>query len=384
MPRVAPHDGKDAVGFIAGTLHLGRLGELLERALDEGEGRAQFVAHLGVEVKLLALHLAALVVQPRPLPVVHVNGYEQREQQGHCHQREPGEGALIAQFAHVSAGLGVQLLDVFCLPYHLVAFEHEHARIVVGHQGRHEFCLFLVGLAFEDVHCKLQQLVAMGGVDVGRLEQRVAHQPDAAVLARQAVDAAKQGQCLAHLAKCFAGAHCRAVVHAEDQIHLRIVVGVEPLFHDGVGRGLGPVALQGRHHLYAWILRDDACEAVVALNGWRRAFQSHHLHDFSVSVESGDDVFTHQAPHFIVVGAHVGGIFLGTGLSIKHNHRDALVIGSVDGRRDGGHLVGRDNQQVDAALQQAVDLLDLALVAVVGRRKAQLDVVVKIGANVQF
>ena len=69
----------------------------------------------------------------------------------------------------------MQLLNVSRLPYHLVTLKLEHASIVMCNQGRHEFCFFLVGLALENVNRKLNQLVAMGRINVGGLKQRVAH-----------------------------------------------------------------------------------------------------------------------------------------------------------------------------------------------------------------
>ena len=48
-------------------------------------------------------------------------------------------------------------------------------------------------------------------------------------------------------------------------------------------------------------------------------------------IKPSSDIFAHQVPHLIVVGTHIGRVFLGVGFAFKHNHRDAFVIGPVDG-----------------------------------------------------
>ena len=66
------------------------------------------------------------------------------------------------------------------------------------------------------------------------------------------------------------------------------------------------------------------------------------------------------------------------------DHGDVTVIGSVDGWRNGRYLVGSHNQQVNPCLDKAVNLLDLSLIAIVCRGKAQIHVIVEIGSNLQF
>ena len=124
----------------------------------------------------------------------------------------------------------------------------------------------------------------MGGIDVGRIQQRVLHESDTAVLSWQAVDAAEQRQHSTSLLKGLAGAHRCAVVHAEHQINLLSFVLAEPLLDRVVGRGLGPVALQGCYHLDARVLGNGLPKAVVALDGGRRTLQTHHLDDFAMFI----------------------------------------------------------------------------------------------------
>ena len=103
-----------------------------------------------------------------------------------------------------------------------------------------------------------------------------------------------------------------------------------------------------------------------------------------MAVQSSGNVFTHQSSHLVVVGTHKGRVFLRAGLALEHDDGYALVVGTIDGRRDGGHLVRSYNEQVNARSHQTVDLLHLSLIAVVGRRKAQFHVLVEISVHAQL
>ena len=96
------------------------------------------------------------------------------------------------------------------------------------------------------------------------------------------------------------------------------------------------------------------------------------------------DIFAHHASHLVVVGTDEGGVFLRTGLALKDNDRDALVVGTVDGWRDGGHLVGGNNEQVNARCHKTVNLLDLSLVTIVSYGKSQLHIALQISTHAQF
>ena len=48
----------------------------------------------------------------------------------------------------------------------------------------------------------------------------------------------------------------------------------------------------------------------MALNGWRRAFQTHDFEHTATTLQTRSDVFAHSASHLIVVGTHIGGVLL--------------------------------------------------------------------------
>ena len=159
----------------------------------------------------------------------------------------------------------MQLLEAVRLAHDFLALHQQHAGIILGDKRRHQIRLLLVGVSLEDIHRQLQQLVAVGGIDVGRIQQRVLHESDTAVLAWQAVDAAEQRQHATSRLKGRASTHRGAVVHAEHQVNFLSLVLAEPLLDRVVGRGLGPVALQGCYHLDTRVLGNGLPEAVVAL-----------------------------------------------------------------------------------------------------------------------
>ena len=71
-------------------------------------------------------------------------------------------------------------------------------------------------------------------------------------------------------------------------------------------------------------------------------------------------------------------------VSLKYNHRNAFIVGPVNGRGNRRNLVGGYNQQVNSCPDKTVNLLDLALIAIVCCGKAQIHVIVEIGADLQF
>ena len=156
------------------------------------------------------------------------------------------------------------------------------------------------------------------------------------------------------------------------------------MFHGVVRTLLRPVALKGVNNLDAGIVFQGVGKAVVALDGWRRAFQSHNFHDATLAIQLRSNVFPHHTAHLVVVGTDERRVFLRVGLALEHNDGDALVEGSVDSRRDGLNLIGCHNQQVNARCHQTIYLLYLSLVAVVRCSKPQLHIVLQVSSHPQF
>ena len=146
--------------------------------------------------------------------------------------------------------------------------------------------------------------------------------------------------------------------------------------HRLVAAFLGPVALQRGRQADVGVSGECLSKATMTINGRRRAAQAHDFEHNPPSVEPIGSIFAHGAAHGVVVGSHEGRVVLAVGLAVEKNHLDALLIGAVDGWRDGRNLIGRHDEQVHPLADEAVDLGDLALVVVVGRHDAQRHLVV--------
>ena len=291
------------------------------------------------------------------------NGNEQ--QQNHTKSQQ-GDGALVVDFVQIAVGPLVQLLQKLRLPLYLVTLQEHHVGIVVSDQCRLQLHFLCVRLALENVQSQFQQQIAARGIDVGGIEQRVANQLYAPLCTGESVDAiiayVALGRCLF---KHLSHTHGHAVVMCKHRICFKQVqVSVQCRF---AGALFGPVALKGGRNGNARVPFQRIHKPVVPLNGRRRTFQPHHLNHMALPLQLHGNVFAHGAPHLVVVGTNVGGVFLRTGFAFEHNHGNTLVEGAVDGRTDGGQLVGSHNKQVYARLNQTVYLVNLHLVAVVGR-----------------
>ena len=115
----------------------------------------------------------------------------------------------------------------------------------------------------------------------------------------------------------------------------------------------------------------------MTLLGRRRTLQTKDLQHTSLSLQAHCHIFTHDAADLIVVGTDEGSIFGGISLALKHNHGDAFIVGAVDGRGHGSQLVRGHDEQLDAALHETVDLLDLSFGVITGCLEPQLHTVVK-------
>ena len=280
----------------------------------------------------------------------------------------------------------MQFVQIARLALALLMLHEQHTSILLGHKGGLQRVLLLVGLALEDVHGQLHHLVAMCGIDIRGLQDAVAHTLDAASCRGQGVDATETGLLAALLFQGLAGSNGHAVVLTEHEIYFR---GLHRLLFQEIVHGflaalLGPVALQRAQQADARITAQGLNKTCVAFNGGRRAFQSHDFHHITPSAQAPGHIVAHLLTHQFVVGSDVGRIFLRTGLAVEHDDGNALVERTVDGRCDGGHLVRRHDEQVDAVADELVYLVDLLLVVVASGDKAKLGIVERVGAHAQL
>ena len=170
LDGVTLEDGKQARSLGTGLLDLLGSGQLGQRPLDQSQRRAQFVAHLGVEVELLTLHLRALLMEPGTLEEIEIDAHDDGQQQHNEADGQQRDGALRVEFLQIGVGHFVQLVEIFRLAYSLFVLHQQHTGIVTGDEGRHQLDFLLVGFPVEDIHRQLQQLVAVRRIDIGGIE----------------------------------------------------------------------------------------------------------------------------------------------------------------------------------------------------------------------
>ena len=119
----------------------------------------------------------------------------------------------------------------------------------------------------------------------------------------------------------------------------------------------------------------------MALNGRRGTLQAFDFQHVPSALQPPHDMLAHDFAHLVVIGTDESGIFWRIGLALKDDDGHATVEGTVDGGRNGCHLIGSDDEQLDTAGHQRVYLLNLPLVVVIGRCKAQLHILLEIGTH---
>ena len=208
----------------------------------------------------------------------------------------------------------------------------------------------------QDVHGQLQQFVASGGIDIGSVEMAVLHLPNASARCGQRIDADKLGLAARqpthqHLSR----AERHAVVLSENTVNLA-VARKDALHcpHSALFRPVTGLAVDEPH---ARMAAQGVDESAMAVDGWRRLLQTAYLHQVAFLAKDMSDIFTHDAADLIVVGAHESRIVGRFGLAVEEHHWDSFLVGPLDGWSNGVHLIGRDDEQVHAAVDEAVDLL---------------------------
>ena len=114
------------------------------------------------------------------------DGYHQEQNDTHRH---PVDDMLYVQLVQIAVCFLVQLIQTVSLSHQLFPLHLQHLGIIACHQGRHQHSFLLVGLAFENINGQFYDLITVCRIDVGCIKQRVAHQLDAAILTRKAVNA---------------------------------------------------------------------------------------------------------------------------------------------------------------------------------------------------
>ena len=110
----------------------------------------------------------------------------------------------------------------------------------------------------------------------------------------------------------------------------------------------------------------------MAVDGRRRIIKTTYLNDTSLSIQALGDIIANQFTQQIVVTTDKSCILLRLRLTVDKNHRNALLLCSFEGRRNGIHLIGRNDEQTDTLVDKVIDLRQLTVIVVIGRSQTHL------------
>ena len=347
----------------------------------------QFVVallQLLVQLLLFYVELLQLLVEAR---LGHV-GPEGDDRQSHDeHDQQEEEGDDLPLYVYLRE-VGVQFaMDRFQLPAHplLLAVLHLQQFCVADiDHCRVQQVVALKGLPVQDAECQLRQLQALGGIDIGGLQDTVQHKVDAAAGRGQCVHPVVADVLLPVFHRHLPGAHGQSVVVSEQAVDVQVGMQPQDLLHGRPPAQLRPVAQFGGDQLDVGIVGQCLQKASVALNGGRRPLQSCNLHQGPLPLHLFGDEVSHGVPDFVVVGSHVGSVFVAVGLPVEEDDGDAPVVGLIDDGGEGGGLVGSHDEQVHLFFDEMAHLFYLPLVVVFSREELQVHVVVGIAADGQL
>ena len=93
---------------------------------------------------------------------------------------------------------------------------------------------------------------------------------------------------------------------------------------------------------------------------------------------------SHRLADGIVVAPDESRVFIAVSLAVVDDNRNALVVSTIDGRRDGIQLIRSYHQQIHLLVNHLIDLPSLQLAVIIGRSQLDLDGVVEILSHLQF
>ena len=232
-------------------------------------------------------------------------------------------------------------------------------------------------LMTQDLHSQSYHLVALSRIKHGSLQHSLSYQLKSAMLTCQTVYTHKTTFVLqAMLTGYFIGTISHAVVLRKHIIEV-LCLG-QYSFHHLRTALLLPVARLGSHNLQIGVGIQSINKTAMAVDGRRRIVKTTYLYDTSFSFQALGDIIANQFTQQIVVTTDKSSILLRLRLTVDKNHRNALLLCSFEGRRNGIHLIGRNDEQTDTLVDKVIDLRQLTVIVVIGRSQTHLYRVVEI------
>ena len=125
-------------------------------------------------------------------------------------------------------------------------------------------------------------------------------------------------------------------------------------------------------------------KTTMTLQSRGRPFKSANLNNTSLTLQLLSYIFAHRVTYLIIVTTYESSIFISIGHTVIQNHRDSLVIGTLNSLGNGTHLIRRNNQQIYTFIYKLVDLLVLQHIIIIRRSKFHNNRIIEVFSHLQL
>ena len=188
---------------------------------------------------------------------------EEKHYDGACQQ--PLLCLIVGQIA---IHLLVQAVQVVVLAHALSGLHECQFGIVPCDERCLQEVVMLISFSPQYLHGQRYHLLTLGGVEVGGLQDAVAHHLQSASLVGHTIHSCVSEAVLeSHLLCCLGGSECHAVIVTIDEIE--ILGALQDAHHGFVAAFLLPVSSLGSHQLHLWISLQRIHKSAVSVDGRR-------------------------------------------------------------------------------------------------------------------
>ena len=279
--------------------------------------------------------------------------------------------------------LFMQSLQIMCLSLSVSGFHQRKFRIFLGNDRCTEIVFPLKRLMLQDLHRQGNYLITLGRIKIGSFEDAIAHQFQATTLGSHSINTRKFITMLQpHLLGSLVGTPCQTIAVSKDII--KILCLLQDALHCLNASFLLPVAFFRSNHLDTRIWFNGIHETKMALHSRRRSIQSTDFNNASLTLKLLSYKGTHRLTDMIVVAADECSIFIGIGDTIIQNHRDSLLVGTLNRLGNRTQLIRRDDQQVHALIHELINLFVLQHIVIIRGSKLHDNRIIEIFSHLQL
>ena len=270
-----------------------------------------------------------------------------------------------------------------CLSLSVSGFHQRKFRIFLSNDRCTEIVFPLKRLMLQDLHRQGNYLITLGRIKIGSFEDAIAHQLQATTLGSHSINTRKFITMLQpHLLGSLVGTPCQTIAVSKDII--KILCLLQDALHCLNTSFLLPVAFFRSNHLDTRIWFNGIHETKMALHGRRRSIQSTDFNNASLTLKLLSYKGTHRLTDMIVVAADECCIFIGIGDTIIQNHRDSLLVGTLNRLGNRTQLIRRDDQQVHALIHELINLFVLQHIVIIRGSKLHDNRIIEIFSHLQL